>query len=79
MQSNGPEYEVPTGRRDGQVSNIKLADEMPDVSDSIQQLKTKFFQKGLSEKDLVLLSGTLSFSFSHASGVTIWLVKTQLI
>ncbi|KAF8377115.1 hypothetical protein HHK36_030488 [Tetracentron sinense] len=54
--SNGPVYRVPTGRRDGQVSNVSLADDMPEVSDSIQQLKAKFMQKGLSEKDLVLLS-----------------------
>lgn len=62
MQANGPEYQVPTGRRDGLVSNISLADDMPDVRDSIQQLKTKFLNKGLIDKDLVLLSGT-TFSF----------------
>ena len=48
---------VPTGRRDGQISSLSLAAEMPKVSDTIQQLKAKFFQKGLTEKDLVLLSG----------------------
>jgi peroxidase len=48
---------VPTGRRDGQISSLSLAAEMPEVSDTIQQLKAKFFQKGLTEKDLVLLSG----------------------
>lgn len=67
MQSNGPSYQVPTGRRDGEVSNVTLADDMPDVSDSIQQLKTKFLHKGLSEKDLVLLSGMLSLSLSCIS------------
>ena len=35
---------------------------MPDVSDSIQQLKSKFLDRGLSEKDLVLLSGISSLS-----------------
>ncbi|KAK4838407.1 hypothetical protein QYF36_013497 [Acer negundo] len=64
--SNGPAYDVPTGRRDGGVSNVSLADDMPDVSDSIQQLKTKFFLKGLSDKDLVLLSG-IYFSLSLSS------------
>lgn len=47
---------------------MSLADDMPDVSNSIQQLKVKFMRKGLTEKDLVLLSGTLSLSLSHASG-----------
>lgn len=62
MQANGPAYQVPTGRRDGRVSNISLAADMPDVSDSIQQLKSKFLDRGLSEKDLVLLSGISSLS-----------------
>jgi peroxidase len=42
------------------VSDLSLAKDMPDVADSIQQLKTKFLNKGLTEKDLVLLSGTPS-------------------
>ncbi|KAG9141729.1 hypothetical protein Leryth_023794 [Lithospermum erythrorhizon] len=55
--ANGPFYRVETGRRDGEVSNVSLADQMPDVGDSIQKLKELFFKKGLSEKDLVVLSG----------------------
>ncbi|KAK7328209.1 hypothetical protein VNO77_22311 [Canavalia gladiata] len=57
FMANGPAYQVPTGRRDGLVSNVSLAGDMPDVSDSIQLLKAKFLKKGLSVKDLVLLSG----------------------
>ena len=57
MKANGPGYQVLTGRRDGRVSNIELAAAMPDVNDSIQLLKAKFLEKGLTEKDLVLLSG----------------------
>lgn len=60
QQANGPSYEVETGRRDGVISNLSLAENMPDVSDSIQVLKAKFSDKGLSEKDLVVLSGILS-------------------
>ncbi|KAF5733323.1 hypothetical protein HS088_TW17G00865 [Tripterygium wilfordii] len=65
VEANGPTYQVPAGRRDGRVSNVSLAADMPDVSDSIQQLKTKFIDKGLSPKDLVVLSGnnTTHFSF----------------
>ncbi|KAL6329774.1 hypothetical protein AAG906_037479 [Vitis piasezkii] len=62
--ANGPAYQVPTGRRDGRVSNISLAADMPDVRDSIQQLKSKFLDRGLSEKDLVLLSA------AHTIGTT---------
>ncbi|KAL3843729.1 hypothetical protein ACJIZ3_001132 [Penstemon smallii] len=56
LLAKGPSYEVETGRRDGLVSNVRMADDMPDVSDSIQTLKSKFFLKGLTHKDLVLLS-----------------------
>ncbi|KAH9752249.1 peroxidase 43 [Citrus sinensis] len=69
--SNGPSYQVPTGRRDGEVSNVTLADDMPDVSDSIQQLKTKFLHNGLSEKDLVLLSA------AHTIGTTACFFMTK--
>lgn len=62
--ANGPNYEVETGRRDGLVSNVASANNMPDVSDSIQQLKAKFLDKGLSDKDLVLLTA------SHTIGTT---------
>ncbi|MCE3214702.1 Peroxidase 43 [Datura stramonium] len=64
LLANGPFYNVETGRRDGLVSNVTLADNMPDVDDSIQQLKHKFAEKGLSEKDLVLLSA------AHTIGTT---------
>ncbi|KAL7157219.1 hypothetical protein ABFS83_02G062900 [Erythranthe nasuta] len=62
--AKGPWYEVETGRRDGMVSNIRLADNMPDVGDSIHKLKAKFFEKGLTDKDLVLLSS------AHTIGTT---------
>ncbi|KAK9071018.1 hypothetical protein SSX86_009586 [Deinandra increscens subsp. villosa] len=62
--SFGPFYEVETGRRDGFVSNRSLADTMPDFRDSIHLLKHKFFEKGLDEKDLVVLSG------AHTIGTT---------
>ena len=59
MQRNGPFYQVPTGRRDGRVSDISHAANIPEVGDSIQLLKSKFRQKGLSDRALVLLSGIL--------------------
>ncbi|CAI9287114.1 unnamed protein product [Lactuca saligna] len=62
--SFGPIYEVETGRKDGFVSNISLADNMPDFRDSIHLLKKKFFDKGLTEKDLVVLTG------AHTIGTT---------
>ncbi|CAK9140469.1 unnamed protein product [Ilex paraguariensis] len=69
--THGPSYEVQTGRRDGVVSNVSMADNMPDIGDSIQQLKSKFFGKGLSEKDLVVLSA------AHTIGTTACFFMTQ--
>ncbi|KAL3620907.1 Peroxidase 43 [Castilleja foliolosa] len=69
--AKGPFYEAETGRRDGNVSNVRLADNMPDVADSIQKLKAKFLEKGLSHKDLVLLSS------AHTIGTSACFFMTQ--
>ncbi|CAK9309234.1 unnamed protein product [Citrullus colocynthis] len=71
VMANGPDYEVLTGRRDGRVSDISLADELPDVSDSVQVLKNKFAQKGMSDKDLVLLTA------AHTIGTTACFFMTK--
>lgn len=57
LQSNGPGYQVPTGRRDGLVSDASDADNMPQMDEPIQKIRDKFAEKGLNEKDLVLLTG----------------------
>ncbi|KAL5714616.1 peroxidase [Ranunculus cassubicifolius] len=62
--SNGPAYEVPTGRKDGRVSNVSLASDMPEVGESVEQFKAKFLRKGLSTKDFVLLTA------AHTIGTT---------
>ncbi|KAJ1434961.1 Secretory peroxidase [Sesbania bispinosa] len=71
VMANGPGYQVPTGRRDGLVSNLSLAADMPEVDDSIQVLKDKFLKKGLTEKDLVLLSA------AHTIGTTACFFMTK--
>uniref|UniRef100_A0A8R7U4G8 Peroxidase n=1 Tax=Triticum urartu TaxID=4572 RepID=A0A8R7U4G8_TRIUA len=54
--TGGPSFDVPTGRRDGKVSNVRDGDVLPDVRDSAQVLRSKFRASGLDDKDLVLLS-----------------------
>ncbi|XP_027339235.1 peroxidase 43 [Abrus precatorius] len=71
VMANGPGYQVPTGRRDGLVSNVSFAGDMPDVSNSIQLLKVKFLNKGLTVKDLVLLSA------AHTIGTTACFFMTK--
>ncbi|XP_062196959.1 peroxidase 43-like [Phragmites australis] len=62
--AGGPSFDVPTGRRDGKVSNLRDADALPDVKDGIDVLRSKFAANGLNEKDLVLLSA------AHTVGTT---------
>ncbi|XP_006662816.1 peroxidase 43 [Oryza brachyantha] len=62
--TGGPSFDVPTGRRDGKTSNIRDADVLPDVKDSIEVLRSKFAANGLDDKDLVLLSS------AHTVGTT---------
>ena len=58
-QTMGPFLEVETGRRDGRVSNIsEPLTNLPPFSANISQLISMFRSKGLSVKDLVVLSGT---------------------
>ncbi|KAK1325009.1 Peroxidase 27 [Acorus calamus] len=56
--NKGPFYEVPTGRRDGRVSSAAEAlANLPSSYADIVELKSIFANKGLSAKDLVVLSG----------------------
>ncbi|CAN0928558.1 Peroxidase 13 [Linum grandiflorum] len=54
--SRGPIFDIPTGRRDGRVNDVNNANSLPDVNDSADVMIDKFRQKGLSVRDLVLLT-----------------------
>ncbi|KAG8641073.1 hypothetical protein MANES_13G103564v8 [Manihot esculenta] len=54
----GPSWVVRTGRQDGRISSASEASaQLPSPFASINQLKQNFAAKGLSVKDLVVLSG----------------------
>ncbi|KAI5059023.1 hypothetical protein GOP47_0025342 [Adiantum capillus-veneris] len=55
--SNGPSWRVPLGRLDGTISSAFDVSNMPSPTDPIIVIKEKFDEKGLSEEDLVLLTG----------------------
>ncbi|CAL0330502.1 unnamed protein product [Lupinus luteus] len=55
--SDGPSWEVPTGRRDGRSSLSSQASNMPSPLDSVSVQKQKFAAKGLDDHDLVTLVG----------------------
>jgi peroxidase len=69
--TKGPSWEVETGRRDGSISNITeaLLNLVPPNA-NISTLKSDFLRKGLSVKDLVVLSGGHTIGTSHCTSFT---------
>ncbi|EEF31934.1 peroxidase 5 [Ricinus communis] len=64
----GVNYAVPAGRRDGLVSNMaEVAQNLPPPSSNAEKLADSFSRKGLSEDELVTLSGAHSVGISRCS------------
>lgn len=63
--TGGPYWKVPTGRRDGVVSNLLEANQnIPAPFSNFTTLQTLFANQGLDLKDLVLLSGAHTIGIS---------------
>ncbi|XP_012827923.1 PREDICTED: peroxidase 3-like [Erythranthe guttata] len=76
IQFNKPMWEVETGRRDGIVSRESDAlNELPSPASDFKTLKQSFADKGLSVKDLVVLSGIPIFTHTHTGAHTIGVGK----
>ncbi|KAJ4982248.1 hypothetical protein NE237_033085 [Protea cynaroides] len=64
----GPSWSVPTGRRDGLISNsTEAANNIPAPTSNFTTLVTKFANQGLNVKDLVLLSGAHTIGIAHCN------------
>ncbi|KAK7815940.1 peroxidase 3 [Quercus suber] len=64
----GPFWRVPTGRRDGTISNGSEAfSNIPPPTGNLSTLQRLFFDHGLNLTDLVLLSGAHTIGVSHCS------------
>ncbi|KAK4286249.1 hypothetical protein QN277_002831 [Acacia crassicarpa] len=68
VATGGPFWNVPTGRRDGTVSNlVEARNQIPAPTSNFSTLQTLFGNQGLDLKDLVLLSGAHTIGVSHCS------------
>ncbi|KAI9176323.1 hypothetical protein LWI28_001334 [Acer negundo] len=64
--TGGPFWPVPTGRRDGSISNASEAlSNIPSPRSNFTTLQTLFANQGLDLKDLVLLSGAHTIGIAH--------------
>lgn len=73
MQVGGPFYEVELGRRDGRISTkASVQRRLPQPSFHLDQLNTMFASHGLTQTDMIALSGT-SYILTKDSAYPIYL------
>ncbi|KAK8641145.1 hypothetical protein V6N13_010573 [Hibiscus sabdariffa] len=67
-QAGGPAFQIPTGRRDGRLSNsANVRPNIVDTSFTMDEMINLFNSKGLSLDDLVTLSGAHTIGLAHCS------------
>ncbi|XP_057786874.1 peroxidase 44-like [Salvia miltiorrhiza] len=64
--ADGPRYDVPTGRRDGLVSDMNEVD-LPGPQESVAQAFATFRAKGLTLSEMVTLLGAHTVGVAHCS------------
>lgn len=66
VQSGGPFWYVPLGRRDGLTASEKAAnDQLPSPFEPLDNITAKFVSKGLDLKDVVVLSGGHTIGYAQ--------------
>ncbi|CAJ2649792.1 peroxidase 16-like protein [Trifolium pratense] len=64
--AGGPFYNVELGRRDGRISNLAgVQHNLPGPHFNLNQLNSMFSLHGLSQTDMIALSGAHTIGFSH--------------
>ncbi|XP_050212686.1 peroxidase 38-like [Mercurialis annua] len=68
--AGGPHWKIPTGRRDSRLSSALIAEiSMPRPLSSQAELKSTFFHHGLSEDELITLSGAHTIGLAHCKSI----------
>ncbi|KAI3814731.1 hypothetical protein L1987_14375 [Smallanthus sonchifolius] len=66
--AGGPSYSVELGRRDGRISTKRsVQHSIPHPDFKLDQLNSMFSKHGLSQTDMIALSGAHTLGFSHCS------------
>ncbi|XP_061951071.1 peroxidase 45-like [Populus nigra] len=66
--AGGPSYSVELGRRDGRISTKgSVQRKLPHPTFNLDQLNSMFASHGLSQTDMIALSGAHTLGFSHCS------------
>ncbi|MFS7929677.1 putative peroxidase [Helianthus anomalus] len=68
--TGGLGYEVPAGRRDGRVSLIADTRALPPATSNLAQLTQSFSTNGLTQEEMVTLSGAHTIGRSHCTAFT---------
>lgn len=64
--AGGPFYNVELGRRDGRISTVaSVQRKLPHPDFSLDQLNSMFASNGLTQTDMIALSGAHTIGFSH--------------
>lgn len=73
MQAGGQFYQVELGRRDGRISTLpSVQNNLPGPGSNLDQLNTMFARHGLSQTDMIALSGiNFCIFLSHLQTYTV--------
>ncbi|KAL5581384.1 hypothetical protein UlMin_013826 [Ulmus minor] len=64
--AGGPDFSVELGRRDGLISQAsRVAGNLPEPFHDLNELNAMFFRNGLTQLDMIALSGAHTVGFSH--------------